>query len=102
MKKVLRIFVISMLIIIIAGIWGYKKYQINNSQQKIAQTEFKNMPVLLEFSSDTCYPCKQMKPIIEEIKKDYEGKAEVRIIDVYENIELAEKYNIRLIPTQIF
>lgn len=102
MKKSLKIFVVGILIISVAGIWGYKKYQINNNPKNIAQTEFKNMPALLEFSSETCYPCKQMKPVIEEIKKDYEGKAMVKIVDVYEDMELAEKYNIRLIPTQIF
>lgn len=54
-----------------------------------------------EFGSDTCAPCRQMKPIIEDLAVLYEGKVNVLIIDVYEYRDLTNQYGIVGIPTQI-
>jgi len=62
----------------------------------------KNMPALIDLGAGTCIPCKAMKPILDEVKKEYEGKAIVEVIDVYENRDETMKYGIRAIPTQIF
>jgi len=43
-----------------------------------------------------------MKPILEELAKEYKGKAEILIIDIDEFPGLARRCRIRLIPTQIF
>jgi thioredoxin 1 len=43
-----------------------------------------------------------MAPILEELKKEYQGQFEVVFIDVWENPESVKPYNIKLIPTQIF
>ena len=61
-----------------------------------------NQPVLAEFGRGTCVPCKMMKPVLENIEKEYEGKVTVVIIDISEFASLVSKYNISLIPTQIF
>lgn len=60
------------------------------------------LPKLIDLGADKCIPCKLMKPILEEMKTKYEGRLEVEIIDVWENPKEGEKYNISLIPTQIF
>jgi len=62
----------------------------------------KELPVLIDLGAGTCIPCKMMQPVLDEVKKEYEGKAIVKIIDVYEKREEAMKYGIRAIPTQIF
>jgi len=59
-------------------------------------------PVLADFGRGTCIPCKMMQPILEKLKKQYEGKAEILIIDVGEYPALTRKYRITIIPTQIF
>ncbi|MFC1910901.1 thioredoxin family protein [Chloroflexota bacterium] len=59
------------------------------------------LPTIAELGSSTCIPCKQMKPILEELARDYQGKINVVIIDVYQERELSRQYSIRLIPTQI-
>ncbi len=59
-------------------------------------------PTLAEFGSDTCVPCKQMKPILEQLTVEYKDKLNVVIVEVYDNIELARQYNIMAIPTQVF
>ncbi len=57
---------------------------------------------IAEFGSSTCAPCKQMKSILEELAAEYEGKLNVIIVEVYEQMELAQQYEIMIMPTQIF
>jgi thioredoxin 1 len=59
-------------------------------------------PTLAEFGWRTCVPCKQMKPILEELAVTYKGKLNVVIVEVYEQMELTRQYKIQAIPTQIF
>lgn len=56
---------------------------------------------IAEFGSSTCIPCKQMKPILEELAAEYEGKLNVVIVEVYEQREHTQQYGIITIPTQI-
>lgn len=59
-------------------------------------------PVLADFGRGTCIPCKRMKPILEELKQEYRGKAEILIIQIDDYRALTRRERIRLIPTQIF
>jgi thioredoxin 1 len=43
-----------------------------------------------------------MKPILDELTVEYKGKLEVIFYDVWKNESYAKKYNIEIIPTQIF
>jgi thioredoxin 1 len=62
----------------------------------------KPLPRLVDLGADKCIPCKKMAPILEELRKEQEGKLEVLFIDVWKNPDAANPYNINLIPTQIF
>jgi len=62
----------------------------------------KTLPMVLDFGRGICIPCKQMKPILDELAKEYQGKATIRIIEIDDNMDLTIKSKIRLIPTQIF
>ena len=68
----------------------------------LAQALSNDKPTLAEFGSSTCVPCKQMKPILEEIALEYKGKLNVVIVEVYEYIALTRQYQIMVIPTQIY
>ncbi len=68
----------------------------------IDQAFQKGRPVLADFGRGVCIPCKQMKPILEELASEYEGKASILIIEIDEYRALTRRYSIRLIPTQIF
>lgn len=61
-----------------------------------------SLPRLVDLGSVGCIPCKEMAPILEELKTAYAGKVEVEFIDVNANPAAADKYKISLIPTQIF
>lgn len=60
-----------------------------------------NALVLVDFYASWCMPCKMLSPVIEEIAKEYEGKVVVCKIDIDENEELANEYNIMSVPTVI-
>ena len=60
------------------------------------------LPRLVDLGAGKCIPCKMMKPILDELTKDYADQFEVVFIDVWEKREEGERYSIRMIPTQIF
>jgi thioredoxin 1 len=62
----------------------------------------KNLPMLLDFGMGVCIPCKMMKPVLEEVAREYEGKLLVKILELDQHRDLARQFRIRLIPTQIF
>ena len=54
---------------------------------------------LIDFYADWCGPCKMMKPIFDEIEKEYEGKVEFKKVDVEAETEMAQKFGVMSIPT---
>ncbi len=61
-----------------------------------------NLPKLWDFWATWCPPCKQLKPTIEALEKEYEGKVEIKSIDVDQNKDLAQKFGVQAIPTLVF
>jgi len=60
------------------------------------------LPRLIDLGAGKCIPCKQMKPILDDLKRNYADQFETVFIDVWENRDEGPKYGIRIIPTQIF
>ena len=58
------------------------------------------MKKIIKFGSTWCAPCKVVDKILKEIID--ETDIEVEFIDVDENDELVDKYNIRNIPTLLY
>jgi thioredoxin 1 len=58
-------------------------------------------PILMDFYADWCGPCRIQGPILELIKADFDGKAEIKKINVDKEGELASKYGIFVVPTLI-
>ena len=65
---------------------------------------FKPRVTFVEIGAAKCIPCKAMQPIMKEVAEEYRGQVRVLFHDVWTpqgRID-AEKYNIRVIPTQVF
>jgi thioredoxin 1 len=58
--------------------------------------------VVVDLWAEWCGPCKMMGPVIDELAKEYDGKALVGKLDVDSNSEVPTKYNVRGIPTFLF
>jgi thioredoxin 1 len=56
-------------------------------------------PVLVDFWSHGCPPCKRLAPVIDELATENEGKSVVGKVNVGENMELATEYGITAVPT---
>ena len=56
-------------------------------------------PVLLDFYADWCAPCRAMKPILDDVKKQLGDEIVIYKIDVDRNQAVAEQLQIRSIPT---
>ncbi|NLH15788.1 MAG: thioredoxin family protein, partial [Phycisphaerae bacterium] len=69
---------------------------------KPIQSQALGVPRLVDLGADKCIPCKMMAPILEQLKKDFDGKLQVDFIDVWKNPDQAPKYGVKIIPTQIF
>ena len=58
-------------------------------------------PVLVDFYTDWCGPCKMMNPILKDLKKNMGDAINVIKVDAEKNADAAIKYNVRGVPTLI-
>ncbi|MEA2041768.1 MAG: thioredoxin [Bacteroidota bacterium] len=70
-----------------------------NFDQEVLQSD---IPVLVDLWAEWCGPCRMIHPIIEELEKEYEGKAKMTKLDVDSNPGISAKYGVRNIPTVLF
>jgi thioredoxin 1 len=60
------------------------------------------LPSLVDFGASGCRPCDMMTPILDDLKKKFEGKLNVVFVHVQEEQILAARYGIQSIPVQVF
>ena len=70
-----------------------------NFEEIVLKTE---LPVMLDVYTEWCGPCRAIAPYVEQIAAEYEGKALIGKVDAEKAPELAEKYEIRTVPTFLF
>ena len=121
MNKVTKIAIVIILIVAVGAVIALKENDEVDSESKAFENpvenvtpaeieevkadkakETKALPRLVDLGAGECIPCKMMAPILEELKKEYTGIFQVEFIDVWKNPDAGNKYDIRLIPTQIF
>ena len=117
-KRVLQILVPCIIVAAIAGIYLIKNPPVSEPENKnteeatleggadfsLAVTEavdFEEMssyglPMIIDYGSDSCIPCKQMAPVLE-----MENKAFIKFVDVWKYTEAANNVPVQVIPTQV-
>jgi len=60
-----------------------------------------DIPVLVDFFADWCQPCKQMAPILKDVKSELRENIRIIKVNVDKNPAIATHYKIRSIPTVI-
>jgi thioredoxin 1 len=117
MSKNLNKILIPVLIIAIIGIVWYMK---NSNKTPIVieenpafalhvtdsldleQLKSYGLPIMIDFGADSCIPCKEMAPVLEELNEELRGKVIIKFVDVWKYQNLAQGYPISVIPTQVF
>lgn len=94
--------IIFLLIVLMTGIALSGQSIPGRAEIAYAEEPSRSIPVLVDLGAGKCIPCKQMKPILEELETEYVGRFEVVFYDVWENPKPAHEYGIHAIPTQIF
>lgn len=73
-----------------------------NSENIKSEVLDSDIPVILEFYSDSCIPCKALSPVLGEIEDENEGKLKVCKVNTAYQTELAQNYEILSTPTMVF
>jgi thioredoxin 1 len=72
------------------------------SSGEIPEVPVKGMVTMVDVGATACIPCKMMAPILEELEREYQGRAAIIFIDVWEHREQGPRFGVQAIPTQIF
>ncbi len=122
-KKLIKILVPSLIVLVVVGIWFAKNsardskfegklegvtpleaehFELNAKTLDMEVLGEYNMPIILDFGSNTCLPCISFFPTLKNVHKDMYGKAIIKYVDVDKYPEIARIYPVQVVPTQIF
>ena len=124
----IKIFIPILIVAVIIGIWAIKSTTNTEKQPNesaMLQKELPNnlkdtdfvldetgqidfealseygLPVIVDYGSDSCIPCKEMAPALKILNSDMYGKAFVKFVDVWKYEDAASNVPIQVIPTQV-
>ncbi len=71
----------------------------SNFEEVVLKSKY---PVLVDFWAEWCGPCRMVGPVVEELAKEYEGKATIGKCNVDFNPKIATDFGIMSIPALLF
>jgi thioredoxin 1 len=107
------IIIIGSILVIFGGLYLIARAKMKNipvvdNHEKIIvltdknfQHQTKNKVVLVDFWAEWCMPCRMMAPVLNDVAEDLNGNAYVGKVNIEQYQSLAQKYQIRNIPTMI-
>ena len=75
-------------------VWDFEK---DKSFKRIG-----DLPIILDFHATWCRPCKMLAPHLQAIQNKYKSKLIIYRIDVDQEPELAQRFNVQAMPTVVF
>jgi thioredoxin 1 len=102
MKTPIKILIVTALAVTVVAAVALKQGKNESKDAGAASGPRAAVPRLVDLGAGKCIPCKQMAPILEELRKEYAGRMEVEFIDVWKNPDAGKAYGVEMIPTQIF
>ena len=103
MKTPIKILIVAALAVTVVAAVALKQGKSESERRRWRRSGPRAaLPRLVDLGAGKCIPCKQMAPILEELKKEYAGRMEVEFIDVWKNPDAGKAYGVEMIPTQIF
>ena len=117
-KAWVRIAVPVCILLAVAGIWFLKNTGKETANQEgppahedfvlettaidLEKLKAHGLPVIIDFGSDSCIPCKEMAPVLQAMNARMQGKAIIKFLDVWKYGEAANGFPVEVIPTQVF
>lgn len=84
------LFIVGLIFLLAGPAWGQSR------------PPAQSRPILYDFGADNCSSCIQMKKILQAVQARYGSQVDVRLIYVQKDRDLARRYKVMLIPTQVF
>ena len=75
-----------------------ERIKLSDFEEKVLNS---SVPVLVDFYSDSCVPCKRMTPVIGDIEDDNEGKLSVYKVNINFDADAASEYEVTAAPTLV-
>lgn len=110
MKSAKSLVVVGLLLVAVVAVFALKQKKADDCSAVVAgesppasaEAQPAAMPRLVDLGAGKCMACKMMTPVLEGLTREFAGRMEVEFIDVWENPGAGERFNVRVIPTQIF
>jgi thioredoxin len=80
----------------------FKKLVYDNQKTPTEWVYAGTLPCIIDFYADWCRPCKMVAPIMDDLSKEYEGKVVFYRVNIDEEKELAQMFNIQSIPALLY
>ncbi|MCX7828762.1 MAG: thioredoxin family protein [Thermanaerothrix sp.] len=109
-----RLWALLVALLVVGAAWAMREWDRRREAQvggftfqvrdrgEISKALSSSMPVMIDFGSEYCGPCREMAPELIKAERLLRGKVRVIFADVWEDQSLAEGFPLRVIPTQFF
>ena len=106
-----RVLVVTVLgLAVAAGAMGYvlteraaaRAPEVGVRSDEVQKTLLLGKPTVVEFGANACATCRDMKPVLEALRREHGQRISVLDVDILKTRDYIARYRIQLMPTQVF